>query len=48
MCEQSKELDEAIAHYQRWADELTDKQMLDRLKELISELEAQKAALRRE
>jgi hypothetical protein len=47
MCETCNELDKKIEHYERIAFSLNDQLKVDRIKELISKLEAQKKALHR-
>jgi hypothetical protein len=48
MCDKCVELDKKIEHYRRIASSINDQFTVDRIKELIAELEAQKAALHRE
>jgi hypothetical protein len=48
MCEKCVELDKKIAHYQRLASRFTDQALLDGIKELTEQANAQKAALHRE
>jgi hypothetical protein len=48
MCEKCDTLDEKIEHYKRIADSSTDQTTLDRIKDLISRMEAEKSALHRE
>jgi hypothetical protein len=45
MCEKCEEIDKTIARYQRILLSIGDQVTVDRTKELIAELEAQKAAL---
>jgi hypothetical protein len=45
MCDKCVELDSKIENYQRLSSGITDKRMLDGIKELIEALKAQKAAL---
>lgn len=45
MCETCNKLDAKIEHYQRLARGITDQQMLDRIKELVADMHAQKDAL---
>ena len=44
MCDKCVELDDKIDHYQRIASKITDQLTIDRIKELIAQLESQKAA----
>jgi predicted nucleic acid-binding Zn-ribbon protein len=45
MCEKCVELDEKIDHYERLSSMITDEQTLRALKQAISRMEAEKAAL---
>jgi hypothetical protein len=45
MCDRCVELDGKIEHYRRIASSINDQLTIDRIKSLIAELEAQKAAL---
>jgi hypothetical protein len=45
MCDKCTELDDKIEHYRRIASSINDQFTVDRIKVLIAELEAQKAAL---
>ena len=48
MCEQCVQIDKKIGDYQRMASRITDRPMLDGIKRLLGEMEAQKLALHRE
>jgi hypothetical protein len=48
MCEKCDTLDEKIEHYKRIADSITDQTTLDRIKDLISLMQAEKDALHQE
>jgi hypothetical protein len=45
MCEQCVEIDKKIENYQRMASRITDQAMLDGIKGLIEQMQAQKTAL---
>jgi hypothetical protein len=45
MCETCVELDKKIEHYRNMASRITDQQMLDGIKVLIEQMQAQKVAL---
>jgi hypothetical protein len=45
MCEKCAELDSKIEHYRFLASRITDRPMLEGIKELIERMQAQKAAL---
>jgi cell fate (sporulation/competence/biofilm development) regulator YmcA (YheA/YmcA/DUF963 family) len=45
MCEKCAELDERIERYRRVSSSINDQLTIDRIKELIEELQLQKAAL---
>jgi hypothetical protein len=45
MCEQCKELDAKIEHYQRVARNITDQKTVDGLNKLISDMQRKRAAL---
>jgi hypothetical protein len=45
MCDQCKDLDQRIEHYQRISASMTDETIIDRIKELIAKIKAQKAEL---
>jgi len=45
MCEKCMELDDKIGHYEQLSTRITDEQMLRGLKQALSRLEAEKAAL---
>ena len=45
MCEKCTEIDKKIEHYRKIAFSLYDQLTIDRIKTLIADLEAQKAAL---
>ena len=45
MCDKCLELDGKIEHYQRISASITDQLTLDRIKELVEKMKAQKAAL---
>ena len=45
MCDQCKQLDERIAHYQEMALHVLDRHLLDGIDLLIAKLEAEKKAL---
>jgi FAD/FMN-containing dehydrogenase len=45
MCDKCLELDGKIEHYQRISASLTDQLTLDRIKEMVEKMKAQKAAL---
>jgi hypothetical protein len=45
MCEKCVELDRKIEHYRYMASRITDRLMLEGIKELIERMQAQKAAL---
>jgi hypothetical protein len=45
MCEKCKEIDKTIERYRRIQARIADQAFVDRAKELIAELEADKAAL---
>jgi hypothetical protein len=45
MCDACDELDEKIEHYKKVRSAMTDQLTIERIKALIAELEAQKAAL---
>jgi hypothetical protein len=45
MCEQCKELDAKIEHYQRVARNITDQKTIDGLNKLISDMQRKRAAL---
>jgi hypothetical protein len=45
MCDQCKQLDERIAHYQELALHVLDKQFLEGIDRLIAQCEAEKRAL---
>ncbi len=45
MCNKCLELDGKIEHYQRISASITDQLTLDRIKELVEKMKAQKAAL---
>jgi hypothetical protein len=45
MCEKCKAIDERIRHYLTLSSQVTDQQILDGIKRLIEEMEAQKKAL---
>jgi hypothetical protein len=47
MCDKCVELDKKIEHYERIAASITDQFTIDRIKMLIEELQAKKAALHR-
>jgi hypothetical protein len=47
MCDKCVELDKKIEHYERIAVSITDQFTIDRIKMLIEELRAKKAALHR-
>jgi hypothetical protein len=46
MCDKCSELDRKIAHYQRLAFQISDKQTQDGIAELIKQMMADKAAIR--
>jgi hypothetical protein len=48
MCEKCVELDSKIQHYRVLASRITDQPILDGIKHLIEQMQAQKAALHRE
>jgi hypothetical protein len=45
MCDNCVELDEKIEHYERIAASISDQLTIDRIKALVEELRAKKAAL---
>jgi hypothetical protein len=45
MCDKCTELDGKIEHYERIAASISDQLTIDRIKELVEQLKAQKAAL---
>jgi hypothetical protein len=45
VCEKCEAIDERIAHYKRLARAITDPLMLERIRDLISQMDAEKAAL---
>ena len=45
MCEKCEEIDKTIERYRRIKERIQDQAFVDRAKELIAELEADKAAL---
>lgn len=45
MCDKCIDLDDKMEHYRRIASRINDQLTLDRIKELIAELENEKAAL---
>ena len=45
MCDKCLELDGKIEHYQRISASITDQLTLDRIKELVEKMKAQKALL---
>ena len=45
MCEKCVELDEKIQHYERIRSAINDQLTVDRIKELVEQMHAQKAAL---
>jgi TorA maturation chaperone TorD len=45
MCDKRKELDDKIKHYLRIAASINDNLTIDRIRELVARLEAEKAAL---
>jgi hypothetical protein len=45
MCDKCIQLDKKIEHYQRLASAMTDQLTLDRMRELMREMKAQKDAL---
>jgi hypothetical protein len=45
MCEKCEELDDKIEHYRRIAASINDQLTIDRIRELVATLEAEKAAL---
>jgi beta-phosphoglucomutase-like phosphatase (HAD superfamily) len=45
MCEKCAELDSKIEHYRFMASRITDQPLLDGIKELIEQMQAQKVAL---
>jgi hypothetical protein len=45
MCDKCKDLDQRIEHYQRISASMTDETVIDRIKELIAKIKAQKAEL---
>jgi hypothetical protein len=45
MCEKCVELDGKIEHYQRISASISDQLTVDRIKELVEKMKAQKAAL---
>jgi hypothetical protein len=45
MCEKCFEIDERIERYQRLSSRITDQPTLDGIKELIEQMQVQKAAL---
>ena len=45
MCDKCIDLDKKIAHYERISSAITDQLTLDRIKELIKRMRAQRAAL---
>jgi hypothetical protein len=45
MCEQCVEIDKKIEHFHRIASRMTDRALLDGIKELIERAKAQKTAL---
>jgi hypothetical protein len=45
MCDKCVELDEKIQHYERIRSSINDQLTADRIKELVGQLQAQKAAL---
>jgi hypothetical protein len=45
MCERCAELDERLRRYRRISDSINDQLTIDRIKGMIDDLEAQKAAL---
>jgi len=45
MCDTSDQLDEKIAHYRKVMSAMTDQLTIERIAALVTELEAQKAAL---
>ena len=45
MCEKCVELDEKIRHYERIRSSINDQPTVDRIKELVGQLQAQRAAL---
>jgi hypothetical protein len=48
MCDKCTELDGKIEHYERISASISDQLAIDRIKELVERLKAQKAALRPE
>ena len=48
MCEKCAELDERIDRYHRVASSISDQLTIDRIKDMIADLKAQKAALHAE
>jgi hypothetical protein len=45
MCDRCVELDGKIAHYERLCNSISDQLTIDRIKELVKQIKAQKAAL---
>jgi hypothetical protein len=45
MCNKCTELDDKIAHYKRISTCITDRLTLDRIKELLQQMKAEKSAL---
>jgi hypothetical protein len=45
MCEKCVEIEKKVEHYQHLASRITDRAMLDGIKELIERMQAQKVAL---
>jgi hypothetical protein len=45
MCEKCVELDDKIQHYERIRSAISDQLTVDRIKELVEQMRAQKAAL---
>jgi flagellar motility protein MotE (MotC chaperone) len=45
MCEKCEELDEKISHYERIRASIGDQLTVDRIKELMEQMKAEKAAL---
>jgi hypothetical protein len=45
MCDKCVELDEKIAHYERIRSSINDQLTIDRIKELVEQMQAQKSDL---
>ena len=48
MCEKCKELDDRIEHYQKLAKSIADERTVAGIREIVTEMEAERASLHRE